>query len=678
MIGPKYLANLYFEARDIMGSMITDPFDVEPLAGDPTTGEELTALMRAMAVLPRVSYHSANDAGTVTDKFMGASLGLPEFYFSPTGGNDIVVPLWRVPSTSPLRYRYEVDGVRYYGEWNPPWPDSNVLEFTTVGQWDFVVYFENSPDVVPVRVFPRLSNIVIPSGLSLGDFETINETPFRFRIETTPPSGTSATAYSSLASTTVRFNFATQSVQVIASGTGTSENGFPFSFSTSSTMEYEAFYEPYVIEVTGSHSITMSADGHNDGLPFSFSYGNAIGMLELNDTPAIKPKHYVPETRITYINTAHDFLNTKFDKHGHYVQTSSFDMSGVPHRAIAERSVGLVEPFTGWYDGGGHKIWGLSGDEGYAPSMFGYIIGGHVENLVLDDVNFGGRTRGALASYCTASAFNNIAVTGKIRNSLPPMYDNNFDPASPTNTIFDYINNSAGIGGLFHAAGMTTIDAMMSSMSVVSNCYARCELEIVPLYGGAPTNPAIMSRAGGLCGYTIGPISTCYSASTITVNGPINRLGVGVSSTPLLSFYDVDVAGFTSGSWDDGQPRTTEQMTYPYDEMTTYILWDFDSTWKIDENTNDGYPYLFVSPQGSVMGGHSGVHGTLQSAKSVQGVIEAVSQMIMGLRKAMIYAKTNDQYMPATVTGKVDGGYTSVVTYVKTDGIYVPMEGGEV
>jgi len=56
------------------------------------------------------------------------------------------------------------------------------------------------------------------------------------------------------------------------------------------------------------------------------------------------------------------------------------------------------------------------------------------------------------------------------------------------------------------------------------------------------------------------------------------------------NYYDVD----NSDNSDDycADPRSTAEMTDPYNEETTYIDWDFDTVWDIDSEINDGYPFL--------------------------------------------------------------------------------------
>ena len=704
---------LIFEPRDENGSLISGGFGDIPM-------EDFGEVMDYLARLPHISYHSKNKAGTKVNPFMSGSASLPsEIYEIPS---TYPVNILSDAAEPPFRYRYEINNKRYYGEFSSLYPENDQIQFSITANWLFEVALEegDSPlELVPKRVAPRCA-FEIAKNVPVGDFLTEEGTQIEVRGEPPYEFGPYYHQYPASLPTTVTINFADKTLHASASGSDqlvTADVSFTLNLS-----EYRYQQGILTMEMDGEADFAVTMSVHsgqftvNNGLPFSFNYSNFPCELH-HSLFAIKPKPYVPETNITYIDTTHDFLNMR-SEHGHYVQTSDLDMSGIPLRSLAERTLGKTEPFTGWYDGGGHTISGLGGGEGDAPSMFGYIVGGHIENLVLDDVNFSGRTRGALATYCSSAVFNRVAITGQIRNTLPSSYHPSFDPGSPYNTIFDYINNSAGVGSFFHCGGRNDMGSEQATMSLVLNCYAKCKVEMEHLYAGAPNNPAIMSSAGGLFGYMKGIATTSYSASALTVaNGQLPRYGIG-SAEAMFVYYDSDLAGVFSGPPDDGEPRTTAQMTYPYDDETTYIMWDWDNVWKIDEYTNDGYPYLFDTPIGSVLSGESEVLGHLrfvfdvQGALSVQssfmghlkaacrasgsvsaqssylghlrtalraqGTIGTFSRFMLGLHKAMIFAKTDGEYLPVTAMAKMDGEYRPVLAYTKKDGVYVPIDGGNV
>lgn len=695
MIFPKLIGMMFFEARDEQGDVIPGAFsNMEELLGGPETPEETAKFFEDFGKLPRLSFHSENVSGTITNEFMEGALGLPDFmlFGEEATGDMAVIHLAGVPRTSPFRYRYEVDGVRYYGEFNAPWPESNTVTFTAPALWDVTVLMISDPDLgwKPLKADAKIRNISIPEGIGLGDFVMAMDIPFMFQVVTPPETYTRSRTVSVTQDTTVSFNFTTQSIQISTSSPGIS------GITASINMGFAAFIEPYGAEMSGGYSVTLALPDVNDNMPFSFSYPSVTGYLDFLEVFTITPKPYIPKTEITYIKSPHDFLTLRAT-HGHFVQTSDFDMSTVKHTAIAERTFGKIEPWTGWYDGGGHTIWGLNGDDGNAPSMFGYIIGGHVENLVLEDVNFGGRTRGALATYCTASNFSKIGITGRIKQTIGPNQDPSFEMGNPDYTVFDYINNSVGVGAMFHLG--STMFLSESSLSFVSNCYSRCEIETTSPVAGSPSNQLMPSLAGGLFGMLIGVSHGSFSASSVlTGTESIPRFGVGITLGPMNNYYDSDVAGFESGMFEDGLPRTTTEMTYPYNEETTYIMWDWDNVWKIDPEINAGYPFLFYPPDSSVMPGFSEFNLPLVVVKSVSGsmsgqsifagrlsvpieisgFVPGMSEWLTGLRKSMIYAKADGKYWPAVVTGKNHGRYVALRGYVKKAGKYVLFsEGGD-
>lgn len=95
--------------------------------------------------------------------------------------------------------------------------------------------------------------------------------------------------------------------------------------------------------------------------------------------------------------------------------------------------------------------------------------------------------------------------------------------------------------------------------------------------------------SGGLAYYnngvssTTGTITNCYAVTSGVLN-----YGLAYSNTATGSFYDKTVSGKTDTYY--GTPKSTAAMKMA---MTyTNAGWDFDSTWAISEDVNDGYPHL--------------------------------------------------------------------------------------
>ncbi len=119
--------------------------------------------------------------------------------------------------------------------------------------------------------------------------------------------------------------------------------------------------------------------------------------------------------------------------------------------------------------------------------------------------------------------------------------------------------------------------------SIVSNSYARGSVEG-------------LNQVGGFVGALLGEGSKAensYVAVSVNALGSDDLGGfAGVVSDGDItnSYYDKNVAGM--GDTGKGYPRTTEQMTYPYDEEVAYVDWAFGTIWHIYSFANDGYPVL--------------------------------------------------------------------------------------
>ncbi|HPO51108.1 MAG TPA: hypothetical protein PLO89_12350, partial [Spirochaetota bacterium] len=99
-------------------------------------------------------------------------------------------------------------------------------------------------------------------------------------------------------------------------------------------------------------------------------------------------------------------------------------------------------------------------------------------------------------------------------------------------------------------------------------------------------------QIGGLVGlFSSGSVTNSYSTGAVTGETNVGGLiGRKIGGTITASYYDME----TSGRIDDdkGEKKTTVQMKDTLDISTNYSGWDFANTWGIDENINNGYPYL--------------------------------------------------------------------------------------
>lgn len=164
----------------------------------------------------------------------------------------------------------------------------------------------------------------------------------------------------------------------------------------------------------------------------------------------------------------------------------------------------------------------------------------------------------------------------------------------------DIILNDSGITAGRDIGGLTGVlqDMWPPLGSKIMNSYSMVNITI---NGGG-------DEVGGMFGiisngfdannnYSIGNISV--TGTKTKVGGLIGRKG---NSTVNNSYWNIQTSGQSSSA--GGFPRTTAQMTYPYDS-NTYVDWDFSNVWEEDtENTNGGYPYLLPpSPPEDLRGG---------------------------------------------------------------------------
>lgn len=313
----------------------------------------------------------------------------------------------------------------------------------------------------------------------------------------------------------------------------------------------------------------------------------------------------------------------------HFIQMADINLNGLNWSPL-----GSSYPFEGVYNGNGFKISNLEINLPVDPSyrgLFGRTMGATIENVTIEDVYLGMDDFGNYTGRCGALV--GYAQSGTvIRNCLVKngaIYGNNFG------------------GGLVGLAYATIEDCMVENVVVygdylagvfageadgnISRCgakgkvilcsydidYANAELGgfIAGYDGGTMENCYFNGELvasgydvynwngiGGFASYLYGNIINCYSACRMQVDltgEPIVHGFVGYDGTDAItsSYYDMSLAGFEDGS--SVIPKTTAEMTYPYDTSVsqTYVDWDFGSIWHHDYrgSLNDGYPQFEIT-----------------------------------------------------------------------------------
>lgn len=261
------------------------------------------------------------------------------------------------------------------------------------------------------------------------------------------------------------------------------------------------------------------------------------------------------------------------------------------------------EPFSGIFDGRGHRITGLTIDGGTLTyvGLFGRLSGTVKDLGAIVHVE-GGSYTGGLAGH--------LLDKGNIIRS--------YTHGSVTGGANSASGSTSAAGGLTGASnGDSIINRSYSSAAVksgaTSNQFAggltgsQGTGSIIESYAiGAITNssPGMYVTSGGLAGQLIyGTIQNSYAAGAVTVAPPstYHTLGgfVGAyqsNASIINSYFDHTASQQLNGVGDhsgSGRLELTGRATPDMKNESNYGAdWDFSNTWSIHPYVNDGYPYF--------------------------------------------------------------------------------------
>jgi hypothetical protein len=219
-----------------------------------------------------------------------------------------------------------------------------------------------------------------------------------------------------------------------------------------------------------------------------------------------------------------------------------------------------TKPFSGTFDGNGHKISGIYVNSA-APAnnsadgrngFFGFVnTNGTIKNI------------GVVASYMYVS-YTADNVVGGLAGYNQGTISNSYSTAT-------VIGKGPYVGGLVGCNG----DVAKVTASRITNSYST------GIVKGEKDN------VGGLVGENRGTISFSYSIGAVTgsanVGGLVGRNSIG---TVTNSYYDTQTSGQTTSSGGTGKPTADMKL------QTTFVNWDFSTIWSISSAINNGYPYL--------------------------------------------------------------------------------------
>ncbi len=273
--------------------------------------------------------------------------------------------------------------------------------------------------------------------------------------------------------------------------------------------------------------------------------------------------------------------NIRHNDRVHYLQTQDINLINITNwQPIIGRSG--YGAFTGSFDGNGKTIENLSINESVLRyvGLFGSVSGergGFLRNIILKNINISNPSRasgiGGLVGFISNVLVYNCHVSGTLVNTEG--------------------SRTSRIGGL---AGLSAAEIRNSSSSVningLSNAGSLVGFNTGRIYNSYTSGSVSgINQVGGLVGSNYGTITNCFSIGEVTATGFGGGLVGSGFDEVINSYWDTETSLQESSV--GGSGKTTEQMTYPYDE-DVYVNWDFDDIWTEDitGEIHDGYPYL--------------------------------------------------------------------------------------
>lgn len=256
----------------------------------------------------------------------------------------------------------------------------------------------------------------------------------------------------------------------------------------------------------------------------------------------------------------------------YFTQTADIDASptvewdsGRGWKPIGDRRT----PFSGFYNGNGHIISGLSFDRDSSLEllgMFGFVSGPGcvIAWLGLTGIDFTMRSKSS-GSYTNLSQTSIGGIAGRLSNH------------AEIHGCFTDGSLSAPIGRVSIGSIAGTVDS-----SFIATCYSNCTITAI-----SPSN------LGGLIGHWVeSSLMNSYSSSRFVVDvinkdwfGGLVGLGVVEKNRVKNCFWDIETSGIDTSRGGAGTGKITVEMF----KQSTYGSWDFIHTWEMN---NGKYPML--------------------------------------------------------------------------------------
>lgn len=304
---------------------------------------------------------------------------------------------------------------------------------------------------------------------------------------------------------------------------------------------------------------------------------------------------------VAQLNSVRDYPNA------HFVQMGDLDLNVEPYNSGAGwNPLGSeLAPFTGTYNGNGHKLLNLFINRPQADyqGLFGYVSNASLSALSLQFLSLGAASyAGALVGAAWNSDISNVDVSGTVygQSNLGGLAGSleGFCSVNQCQTNVK-VNGTWSVGALlgYNKGG-----------SEVLACYSKGQVYGTNAIGGligtqgASTVSNSYSFAtvtgvwgvGGLVGVNDNQclVQNCYSTGLVSGSYNVGGLvGRSIISQTNNSYWNTQTSGQSASA--GGAGRIGSELQYPYAD-NSYVSWDFASIWQADTSStvNGGYPYL--------------------------------------------------------------------------------------
>jgi hypothetical protein len=281
-----------------------------------------------------------------------------------------------------------------------------------------------------------------------------------------------------------------------------------------------------------------------------------------------------------------DKVRNHLDKH--FRQVAHIDLGVAPwNEDKGWTSIGTVsdpldyevsETFSGSYDGNNFIIRNLTIDANDPVSqmgshgLFGFVgEAGLLERIKLEGVNIRGRDfTGALAGK-NSGTVRGSSATGQIEDT------EGFDARNVGGLV------GMNAGWVMESFSAVTVESYENfgglvgnntSGAIIKNCYST---------GNVTRSQEVSINGAGLVGLNAGLIQNCYTTGKFDEHH-LNEMAIANNFGQIRSsYYDVTAYGLTEPV--DPNGKTAVQMK----QQATYVDWDFDHIWQIDEGFSTPY-----------------------------------------------------------------------------------------